>query len=130
MHSNLFDKYSFPKDWQGLLDDANSIASFEKVISHLEEELNAGKIIYPSQINWFKAFHYCSFNLCKVVIIGQDPYHGEGEANGLAFSVNEHIKIPPSLKNIYKELQRDSKSWQLITLGTTRSFTSKFSTHG
>jgi uracil-DNA glycosylase len=62
---------------------------------------------YPAQENIFKAFNHCHFNKIKVVIIGQDPYHGKGQANGLCFSVQEGVKHPPSLINIFKELQED-----------------------
>lgn len=65
------------------------------------------KIIYPAKENIFFALENTPYEKIKVVIIGQDPYHGEGEAHGMAFSVNPEIKIPPSLKNIYKELNRD-----------------------
>lgn len=62
---------------------------------------------YPNKCDIFKAFNLCKFQDLKVVIIGQDPYHGEGEANGLAFSLNEEVKITPSLRNIFKELYSD-----------------------
>lgn len=63
--------------------------------------------IYPSQDNLYNAFKYFTPKDTKVVILGQDPYHNEGQANGLAFSVNKNNKLPPSLKNIFKELQDD-----------------------
>lgn len=63
--------------------------------------------IYPPGKLIFNAFDKCSFDEVKVVIIGQDPYHGAGQANGLSFSVNEDVKIPPSLKNIFKEIHSD-----------------------
>lgn len=63
--------------------------------------------IYPNASNIFRAFNLCPFDKVKVVIIGQDPYHGPGQANGLAFSVNDKITLPPSLKNIYQEIQND-----------------------
>ncbi|MCL4137301.1 UNVERIFIED_CONTAM: hypothetical protein GTU68_035351 [Idotea baltica] len=62
---------------------------------------------YPKLTEILNAFNYCPFNAVKVVIIGQDPYHGEGQANGLCFSVNDGIKHPPSLSNIFKEIQTD-----------------------
>ena len=65
------------------------------------------KTIFPPKSKILSAFTYTDYNDVKVVILGQDPYHGVGEANGLAFSVNDGIKIPPSLKNIYKELYSD-----------------------
>lgn len=70
-------------------------------------EYTKGKNIFPPQEQIFSAFHYCAYSDYKVVIIGQDPYHGAGQANGLAFSVQKNQKIPPSLRNIYKELHLD-----------------------
>lgn len=63
--------------------------------------------IYPPAANIFQAFDLCPFESVKVVIVGQDPYHGQGQANGLAFSVNDKIVLPPSLKNIYQEIRND-----------------------
>ena len=73
----------------------------------LDNETTLGKVIYPHQNLIFNAFEQCLLEEIKVVIIGQDPYHGTGQANGLAFSVNVGQKIPPSLRNIYKELKDD-----------------------
>ncbi|MBO4600700.1 MAG: uracil-DNA glycosylase [Bacilli bacterium] len=79
-----------------------------KKFSKITTYINSNKdIIYPSKENIFKAFNLTDFNNVKVVIIGQDPYHGEGEANGLAFSLNEEVNITPSLRNIFKELKDD-----------------------
>ena len=64
-------------------------------------------IVYPKEADLFKAFKLTPLNKVKVVLLGQDPYHEENQANGLAFSVNKGVKIPPSLKNLYKELQSD-----------------------
>ena len=77
-----------------------------KLKSFLDEEYEK-KVIYPERKNIFFALKETPYEKVKVVIIGQDPYHGEGEAHGLAFSVNPGIKIPPSLKNIYKELNNE-----------------------
>ncbi len=63
--------------------------------------------VYPLQEDVFKAFKICPFNTVKVVMLGQDPYHGPGQAHGLSFSVPDGIKIPPSLRNIYKEIKND-----------------------
>lgn len=65
------------------------------------------KTVYPPAPNVFRAFDLCPLDQVKVVIIGQDPYHGEHQANGLSFSVNDGIKLPPSLQNIYKEIKND-----------------------
>ncbi len=69
--------------------------------------------VYPPESDVFNAFRYTEFGEVKVVILGQDPYHGPGQAHGLAFSVREDIAIPPSLKNIYKELQNDIEGFQI-----------------
>lgn len=73
----------------------------------LRAEKAAGKVIYPSDANIFSAFNSTPFKAVKVVVIGQDPYHGPGQAHGLCFSVLPGVPIPPSLQNIYKELVRD-----------------------
>lgn len=77
--------------------------NFYNMIMKLYDE----KTIYPLKENIFNAFKFTSYETVKVVIVGQDPYHGEGEAHGLSFSVQDNIKIPPSLQNIYKELYND-----------------------
>jgi uracil-DNA glycosylase len=73
----------------------------------LQQEAEQGYVIYPEEKALFHAFQVTPFEAVKVVIVGQDPYHGEGQAHGMAFSVKEGIKLPPSLVNIYKELQAD-----------------------
>jgi uracil-DNA glycosylase len=73
----------------------------------LMDEKRCGKVIYPSGEMIFNAFNTTPFDKVKVVILGQDPYHGEGQAHGLSFSVKKGVRIPPSLNNIYKELKSD-----------------------
>ena len=73
----------------------------------LAAEKNAGKVIYPSGTNIFAALNRTPFDKVKLVILGQDPYHGPGQAHGLSFSVPAGVRIPPSLRNIYQELNRD-----------------------
>lgn len=90
----------------------NLAEEFEKSYMHeiknfLNKEYSLGKIIYPDKSNIFSAFNYCDFNDIKVVILGQDPYHGPSQAHGLSFSVKEKVPLPPSLVNIYKELETD-----------------------
>lgn len=79
---------------------------FSELINKIRPAYLAGGI-YPPPKQLFNAFELCPFNEVKVVILGQDPYHGEGQAHGLAFSVQDGIKTPPSLQNIYKELHTD-----------------------
>ncbi|MBW7960642.1 uracil-DNA glycosylase [Patescibacteria group bacterium] len=71
------------------------------------------KTVYPPPKNIFRAYDLCPLDEVKVVIVGQDPYHGEGQANGLCFAVNEGVDLPPSLKNIFKEIGSDLKIWPL-----------------
>lgn len=73
----------------------------------LEEEAASGQSVYPPMDLWFAALDRTPFSAVEVVIVGQDPYHGEGQAEGLSFSVPRGVKIPPSLRNIYKELESD-----------------------
>jgi uracil-DNA glycosylase len=79
---------------------------FEELIKYVKEEY-AENSCFPAQDQIFEAFNLCAFEDLKVVIIGQDPYHGEGQAHGLCFSVNDGVKHPPSLKNIFKEIESD-----------------------
>ena len=83
--------------------NSSGFHNFYNMIMKLYDE----KTIYPLKENIFNAFKLTSFENVKVVIVGQDPYHGEGEAHGLSFSVQDNVKIPPSLQNIYKELYDD-----------------------
>ncbi len=80
---------------------------FKQLKQFLTQEITNQKVVYPHPQNFFKAFEYCTFADTKVVILGQDPYHGPGQAQGLSFSVPENIKTPPSLKNIFKALKND-----------------------
>lgn len=75
--------------------------------SYLKDELTKGKHIFPEPKNYFAAFDHTPFDKVKVVIIGQDPYHGPGQAHGLSFSVPDGVRLPPSLQNIFKELKSD-----------------------
>jgi len=93
--------------WQQALSTTSYCASFDDVAAFIATEKAAGKTIYPAEENVFKALELTPLQDVKVVILGQDPYHGEGQAHGLSFSVPEGVKIPPSLANIYKELQSD-----------------------
>ena len=89
--------------WKHLLDEEFNKDYFKQLISFVKSEYSS-YICYPKGSQIFSAFDNCPINELKVVIIGQDPYHGEGQANGMAFSVARGVGIPPSLKNICKEL--------------------------
>lgn len=93
-------------DWNIILKDIYNSKEYKILINKVKEEYKT-KTIYPSFNNVFKALELTPYKNVKAVIIGQDPYHGEGEANGLCFSVNKDIKQPPSLRNIFKELKSD-----------------------
>lgn len=93
--------------WKEVLKDEFDKPYFQHIISFLKAEKATGKIIYPPGPLIFNAFHQTTFPKIKVVIIGQDPYHGNGQAHGLSFSVPQGIAPPPSLVNIFKELKTD-----------------------
>ena len=92
--------------WKEHLEDEFSKPYFENLVSFVKSEYATGTC-YPKGSQIFSAFDHCSFDDVKVVIIGQDPYHGVGQANGLCFSVNDNMELPPSLVNIYKEIEAD-----------------------
>lgn len=83
----------------------------------LQDERNAGKTIYPKGSNIFNAFNTTPFDKVKVVILGQDPYHGPNQAHGLSFSVQQGVAVPPSLQNIYKELATDIPGFTIPRTG-------------
>ena len=93
-------------DWDSILAAEFEKEYYGKLRTFLTEEYETQRI-YPPQPDVFNALRYSSYADTKVVILGQDPYHKEGQAHGLCFSVNKGVKIPPSLGNIYKELQAD-----------------------
>ncbi len=93
--------------WKEVLKNEFTKPYFQQIVTFLKTEKAAGKIIYPPGSLLFNAFNQTPFHKLKVVILGQDPYHGEGQAHGLSFSVQNGIKLPPSLANIYKEIQND-----------------------
>lgn len=94
-------------DWNEILKRDNSVANKNNEIFNFIISNANNSIIYPCINDIYKALNITSFENIKAVIIGQDPYHGEGEANGLAFSLNKDVKITPSLRNIFKELESD-----------------------
>jgi uracil-DNA glycosylase len=93
--------------WREQLADQFRQPYMQDLRNFLREEKRAGKQIYPASSNWFNAFRMTPFDAVRVVILGQDPYHGPGQAHGLCFSVPRGIEIPPSLRNIFLELKRD-----------------------
>lgn len=97
-------KVKIEKSWLKELDHIFKKEYFISLSKKIKEEYK-DHVIYPKGKNVFNAFELCPFNNLKVVIIGQDPYHGKNQANGLSFSVNKNVNLPPSLKNIFKELK-------------------------
>lgn len=95
------------ESWKEILKEEFDKIYFQHIISFLKAEKASGKIIYPPGPLIFNAFQQTPFPKVKVVILGQDPYHGKGQAHGLSFSVSEGILPPPSLVNIFKELKSD-----------------------
>lgn len=98
--------YKVNNNWDIILKDEYEKEYFKNLIDYINEEYN-NKTVYPLKENIFKALEYTDYNDIKVVILGQDPYHGEGEAQGLSFSIPNDIRITPSLRNIFKELKND-----------------------
>ena len=96
----------FQNDWDEILKDEWQKPYYRQLREFLKIEYASGPV-YPPMHDIFNALKYTSFEDTKVVIIGQDPYHGVGQANGLCFSVNDGVQFPPSLQNIFKEIQSD-----------------------
>lgn len=99
--------------WHDVLGDEKSKPYFQNILQFLDTERAAGKLIYPPKPDIFNALKLTKFDDVSVVIIGQDPYHGAGQAHGLSFSVKKGTRLPPSLQNIYKTLQRDYPEFQI-----------------
>ncbi len=99
-------KVKIEDSWQKVLKDEFEKSYFEQLVSFVKNEY-ALQTVYPPAKFIFNAFDKCAFDDVKVVIVGQDPYHGVGQANGLCFSVNDGVMFPPSLQNIFKEISAD-----------------------
>jgi len=97
------------QSWKTILKNELEKPYFSELMDTVDKEYQ-NEICYPPKELIFSAFNSCPFEAVKIVIIGQDPYHGEGEANGKAFSVNDSIRIPPSLRNIFREITTDLDS--------------------
>ena len=105
--SNLFDMdVRIEESWKARLQDEFDKPYFKELTDFVRQEYGQ-TVVYPPARLIFNAFDLCPFNAVKVVIIGQDPYHGPGQAHGLCFSVNDGVQFPPSLQNIFKEIQQD-----------------------
>jgi len=103
--------------WLAVLEPEFEKDYMKNLKSFLQEEKKKGYQIYPKGTDIFNALNMTPFNQVKVVILGQDPYHGTGQAHGLSFSVQKGVAIPPSLKNIYKELEGDIEGFKMPNHG-------------
>ena len=95
------------QSWKAVLNSEFEKDYFKKLTEFVRDEYLSGKTVYPAPKNIFNAFNLCPFDKVKVVVIGQDPYHEPGQAHGLCFSVESGTEFPPSLQNIYKEIESD-----------------------
>ncbi|UTM56806.1 uracil-DNA glycosylase [Photobacterium sp. CCB-ST2H9] len=105
--------FSAPFDWAQFLQQERQQTYLQQAEARVAEERAAGKAIYPPEASVFSAFEATPFEQVKVVILGQDPYHGPGQAHGLSFSVQPGVKVPPSLANMYKELATDIENFTI-----------------
>lgn len=108
--------------WQEIIDAEKQQPYFQQIESFVERERAAGKEIYPPVEDVFNAFNTTEFSDVKVVILGQDPYHGPNQAHGLCFSVLPGVKTPPSLVNMYKELEQDIDGFDIPQHGYLQSW--------
>lgn len=106
--------------WEQLIATEKSKPYFKDLLSRIEAARAAGVVIYPPAQEVFTAFDLTPFDKLRVVVLGQDPYHGANQAHGLAFSVNPSIPFPPSLQNIFKELEVDIPGFQVPFHGDLR----------
>lgn len=106
--SMIYDTSQMGHSWKKLLSEEYGKTYFIKLSDFIKNEYK-NKSIYPIQPDIFRAFGLCHYEDVKVVILGQDPYHGLGQANGLSFAVQKDARLPPSLKNIFKEIESDLK---------------------
>ena len=113
----------FKSGWSDYLNPEKDKQYFKALDSYLKSKKNVN--IYPPKDSWFKALEYSSFEKTKVIILGQDPYYQEGQAEGLSFSVPKGVVIPPSLRNIFKELQSDEVNFSKPEHGNLVSWASQ-----
>jgi uracil-DNA glycosylase len=109
-------------EWKAVLEEYFSKKEFEELTKFVKTEYKR-TIVFPEPKNIFKAFWNTPFSKVKVIILGQDPYHGAGQAHGLSFSVEEGVKIPPSLQNIYKEIEAEFEIKKDFTSGNLENWT-------
>lgn len=105
------------KTWKDVIGVEKEQPYFQHILAQVQQARNSGKTVYPPQNEIFTAFKLTEFEQVKVVILGQDPYHGPNQAHGLSFSVKPGVPAPPSLVNIYKELSQDIAGFQIPNHG-------------
>lgn len=110
-----------PDDWNSLIESEFTKPYFQNLLRFYEDACSQSAV-YPPKDKLFNAFKLCPLNKLKIVLIGQDPYHGLNQANGLSFSVNEGIRKPPSLQNIFKELKTDLPDFQIPNSGNLENW--------
>jgi uracil-DNA glycosylase len=103
--------------WNDLLSAEKRQPYFQQLLARVQAERDAGKLIYPAREQVFAAFSATPLEQMRVVILGQDPYHGLGQAHGLCFSVPDGVKHPPSLRNIFKAIKQDYPDYEIPTSG-------------
>lgn len=108
--------------WREAIGEEKQKSYFINLMNDIQQARQQGITIYPAAADVFNAFKAIEFHQVKVVILGQDPYHGPGQAHGLAFSVQPNIAIPPSLQNIYKELAQDIPNFHIPNHGYLQSW--------
>ena len=108
--------------WHDVIGAEKSQPYFQQTVDAVKQARAAGEVIYPPEADVFSAFKLTDFSNLKVVIIGQDPYHGPNQAHGLSFSVRPGVAIPPSLRNMYKELALEYPDFQMPKHGCLESW--------
>ncbi len=108
--------------WQEAIGAEKNDSYFQHILAAVKAERQSGQVVYPPANEVFNAFKATEFGQVKVVILGQDPYHGAGQAHGLAFSVRPEVQVPPSLLNIYKELADDIAGFRIPAHGYLQSW--------
>lgn len=99
--------------WRNFFTQPQQIEVLQQVLARVEQARAAGAVVYPPEQDVFRAFQLTAFAEVRVVLIGQDPYHGPGQAHGLSFSVPAGVKFPPSLRNIFKAIAHDQPNYQI-----------------
>jgi len=108
--------------WQTIIDHEKQQEYMQQTLAYVAQQRELGKVVYPPEQDVFNAFAATEFEQVKVVILGQDPYHGPNQAHGLCFSVLPGVKTPPSLVNMYKELAQDIEGFDIPSHGYLQSW--------